>query len=138
MPFVPETYQYYSCKLKEDTNKEEYAVIKGAIPRYIKYRFKVVCIQKELEMSTVLEELIQKWVQQESPILESSVDLANHDLEDVKGYISKSLKLQFKIICAQKKVKMRFVLYYLINQWLQFVEPMLESFDGYNREGKES
>ncbi|MEH2026198.1 hypothetical protein [Nostoc sp.] len=89
-------------------------------------------------MSTVLEELIQKWVQQESPILESSVDLANHDLEDVKGYISKSLKLQFKIICAQKKVKMRFVLYYLINQWLQFVEPMLESFDGYNREGKES
>ncbi|MCP6760366.1 MAG: hypothetical protein NHB32_16860 [Fischerella sp. CENA71] len=130
MPIVPETYNYCCCELNDDNKKEEYAVIKGAIPKDIKYRFKVVCIQKELEMSTVLEELIQEWVQKKSPIVESYVNFAKDELEDVKGYISKSLKLQFKIICAQKKVKMRSVLYYLINQWLQSVEPMFEPSDG--------
>lgn len=136
MPIVPKTSHYCCCKLKNDRKKEDYTVIKGAIPRDIKYRFKVVCIQRELEMSTVLEELIQEWVQKESPILESSVDFAIDDLEDVKGYISKPLKLHFKILCAQKKVKMRFILYYLINQWLQSVDPIFESSNDYNCESQ--
>jgi hypothetical protein len=137
MSIVPVTYHYYSHQLKDDSKKEEHAVIKGAIPRDIKYRFKIVCIQQELDMSTVLEQLIQDWVQKESPILKHSVNSAQDELEDVKAYVSKSLKLQFKIICAQKKLKMRFVLQFLINQWLQSIEPMFTPFDTYIRENEE-
>ncbi|NEQ27461.1 MAG: hypothetical protein F6K28_52345 [Microcoleus sp. SIO2G3] len=100
-------------------NGEEYVVVKGAIPRTLKTRFKVLCIQNDLEMSAVLEDLIKKWIQANAPVSDYPTDLSNQDSEDVKGYIPKSLKLQFKVLCAQKRVKMRFVLYELINKWVQ-------------------
>lgn len=98
---------------------EESVVVKGAVPRVLKLQFKVLCTQKELEMSAVLEDLIEKWIQADAPVPESPTDLSNEDSEDVKGYIPKSLKLQFKVLCTQKRVKMRSVLYNLINEWVQ-------------------
>ncbi|ARV62776.1 hypothetical protein BZZ01_00265 [Nostocales cyanobacterium HT-58-2] len=99
-------------------NGEEYVVVKGAIPRTLKTRFKVLCIENDLEMSAVLEDLIKKWIQANAPVSDFLINLSNQDCEDVKGYIPKSLKLQFKSLCAQKRVKIRCVLYELINQWV--------------------
>lgn len=114
-------YLYFSniCKLVVKRDVEEYVVVKGAIPRSLKLQFKVLCTQKELEMSEVLEDLIEKWIKTDAPVPESPVDLSNEDSEDVKGYIPKSLKLQFKVLCTQKRVKMRSVLYNLIHEWVQ-------------------
>ncbi len=100
---------------------EEYVIVKGAVPKDLKLRFKVVCTQKELEMSAVLEELIKKWIQAGAHVPRSLTDLPNEDSEDVKGYIPKSLKLQFKVLCTQKRIKIRSVLYNLIYEWLQTV-----------------
>ncbi|WP_096549624.1 hypothetical protein [Scytonema sp. HK-05] len=100
-------------------DSDEIVVVKGAIPKTLKLRFKVICVQKELEMSEVLEDLIRQWIQADAPITESFVDLSNQESEDVKGYVPKSLKLQFKMLCTQKRVTIRSVLYMLIKQWIE-------------------
>jgi len=74
-------------------------------------------------MSEVLKDLIEKWIQLDATVPESPADLSNEDFENVKRYIAKSLKLQFKVLCTQKRVKMRSVLYYLINEWVQAGSP---------------
>lgn len=98
---------------------EEYVVIKGAVPKSLKLRFKVICVQKEMEMSAVLQGLIERWIQADAPVYESSTNLPNEELEDVKGYVPKSLKLRFKTLCIMKRVKIRSVLYQLITEWIQ-------------------
>lgn len=70
-------------------------------------------------MSTVLEDLVRKWIQVGAPIPESSADLADEESEVVKGYVPKSLKLQFKVLCTQKRVKMRSVVCKLLSEWVQ-------------------
>ncbi|BAY50025.1 hypothetical protein SAMD00079811_76540 (plasmid) [Scytonema sp. HK-05] len=107
----------YKFVAKKDS--DEIVVVKGAIPKTLKLRFKVICVQKELEMSEVLEDLIRQWIQADAPITESFVDLSNQESEDVKGYVPKSLKLQFKMLCTQKRVTIRSVLYMLIKQWIE-------------------
>ncbi|BAZ70775.1 MAG: hypothetical protein KME28_04035 [Pelatocladus maniniholoensis HA4357-MV3] len=101
----------------QDNN--ELAVVKGAIPKTLKLQFKVLCVKKELQMSAVLEDLIRQWIQTGAPIPEVYDDLLNEESEDVKGYIPKSLKLRFKIICTHKRLKIRFVLYALIQEWVE-------------------
>ncbi|NEO29707.1 MAG: hypothetical protein F6K36_04495 [Symploca sp. SIO3C6] len=96
---------------------EELVVVKGAVPSYLKLQFKVLCAQRGLKMSSVLEQLLKRWIQAGGPI--SSNLLPEEDPEDVKGYVPKSLKLQFKVICTQQRVKMRHVLYQIINEWVQ-------------------
>ncbi|MFB2771005.1 hypothetical protein ACE1AT_17185 [Pelatocladus sp. BLCC-F211] len=102
-------------------NNQELAVVKGAIPKSLKLQFKVLCVQKELQMSAVLEDLIRQWIQAGAPIPEFYDDLLNEESEDIKGYISKSLKLRFKILCTHKRLKIRFVLYALIQEWVDTV-----------------
>jgi hypothetical protein len=98
---------------------EEIVVIKGAIPKKLKLKFKVLCVQKELEMSEVLENLIRQWIQTDAPVAEFSLNSLNEDPEDVKAYVPKSLKLQFKLLCTQKQVTIRSILYLLIKQWVE-------------------
>lgn len=100
-------------------DSEEYVVVKGAVPKSLKLQFKVICVQKDLEMSAVLEDLIEQWIEADAPVPEFTPDLSEEDSEDVKGYIPKALKLQFKTLCTQKRVKMRSVLYQLIHEWVQ-------------------
>jgi len=69
-------------------------------------------------MSSVLEDLIEKWMQADASVPKSTADFSDQDFEEVKGYVPKSLKLQFKVLCTQKRVKMRFILYNLINEWV--------------------
>ncbi|PMB04718.1 hypothetical protein CEN49_20140 [Fischerella thermalis CCMEE 5273] len=104
-----------------DRNTEQYVVVKGAVPRYLKLQFKVLCIQRKLQMSSVLEDLIGKWIQAGGPFPEYLVNWSssNQDNENVKGYIPESLKLQFKALCAQKRVTMCSVLYHLIDEWVR-------------------
>ena len=104
------------CTLNEE-NKTKRVVIKVAISSSLKLRFKVLCIQKELTMSKVLEELIKKWIQADASISNFVSEPPIED-EDLKGYISERLKTQFKVVCTQKGITMRFALYNLINQFL--------------------
>ena len=101
-----------------DENNEEILVIKGAIPKKLKLQFKVLCVQKELQMSVMLEDLIRQWIQAGAPISKFPDDFLNEESEDVKTYVPKSLKLSFKIICTHKRLKIRFVLYALIQKWV--------------------
>lgn len=98
---------------------EESVVVKGSVPRALKLQFKVLCIQKEVEISAVLEDLLGKWIQANAPVPESPANLSDEDSEVVKGYVPKSLKLQFKVLCTQKRVKMGSVLCNLITEWVQ-------------------
>ncbi|MEH1935513.1 MAG: hypothetical protein V7L14_17805 [Nostoc sp.] len=108
--------------LKETS--EETVVVKGAIPKTLKLKFKVICVQKELEMSEVLDNLIRQWIQADAPLAELSLDSLNEDPEDVKAYVPKSLKRQFKLLCTQKRVSIRSILYLLIKQWVEMGEAL--------------
>lgn len=92
-------------------------VVKGAVPSYLKLQFKVLCAQQGLKMSSVLEKLLKRWVQAGGPVSPSLPP--EKDSKDVKGYVPKSLKLQFKVLCTQQRVKMRQILYQIINEWVQ-------------------
>ncbi|WGV26213.1 hypothetical protein [Halotia branconii] len=97
----------------------EFEVVKGTIPKSLKIKFKVFCVQKNLEMSEVLETLIRQWIQTDAPVSQLSDNLAQEELEELKGYVPKTLKSQFKSLCKQKRVTMRSVLYALIIQLLE-------------------
>ena len=98
--------------------EEEFVVVKGSVPSSLKLQFKVLCTQKEMKMSSVLENLLKKWIQADAPIPKSTTDVSHEDFEELKGYVPKSLKLQFKVRCTQKRVNMRSVLYALVNEWV--------------------
>lgn len=95
------------------------AVVKGNIPKSLKLNFKVLCVQKDVTMSSVLEELIDKWIQENAPTYMDIIDFDDEALEEVKGYIPKSLKLQFKKMCIRKRIDIKFVLYELIQEWIR-------------------
>ncbi|MBG1270943.1 hypothetical protein [Nostoc sp. WHI] len=114
-------------------NNEETVVVKGAIPKTLKLQFKVTCVQKELQMSEALENLIRQWIQADAPINELAVDLFNEDYEDVKAYIPKSLKRQLKLLCAQKRITIRSILYVLIKQWVEVGQASPRLFDSKSR-----
>ncbi len=69
-------------------------------------------------MSSVIKELIKKWTQADAPVSDFNTELSGENYEDVKAYISQSLKAQFKVFCTQKQVTMRYALYNLINEWV--------------------
>ena len=96
----------------------EFTVVKGIVPKTIKVQFKVFCIQTNIEMSELLETLIKQWVQTGAAVPQMCSNMGEEELEEIKGYIPASLKYQFKVLCKQKRVTMRFVLYALITQWV--------------------
>lgn len=105
--------------LVSENQRKKYVIIKGAVPSSLKLKFKILCIQKNLKMSEVIEELISQWIQANAPISYFIADEANEDYENVKGYIPNELKTQFKVVCTQKKLKMCFVLHNLIGEWIK-------------------
>ena len=94
-------------------------IIKADIPSSLKLQFKVLCVQKDLTMSEVLEELIKRWIIADAPVSNFVTRVSEEDYEDIKGYIPESLKTQFKVFCTQKKVTMRSALYNLISEWVK-------------------
>lgn len=103
-------------------NQEAYAVIKGSMPKALKFRFKALCAQYGLKMSEVLKVLISEWVQADGPtssFMTNTWDENRDNIADIKGYIPSSLKTKFKVLCAQKEVMQRFILYNLIREWVE-------------------
>ncbi|YAG13861.1 CopG family transcriptional regulator [Nostoc sp. DSM 114161] len=103
-------------------NLEAYAVIKGSMPKALKFRFKALCAQNGLKMSEVLEVLIGQWVQAEGPtssFMTNTLDENQDNITYIKAYIPSSLKTQFKVLCAQREVMQRFILYNLIREWVE-------------------
>jgi hypothetical protein len=96
---------------------EDYIAIKASIPSLLKLHFKVLCTQQENTMSKKIEELVREWIQADSPTSDFVATPSNLEYEDVRGYLPKELKIQFKVICAQKQIEMNFVLYNLIKKW---------------------
>ena len=115
--------QRSSLKNTRDSTRKMQAdravVVKAFIPQSLKMQFKVCCIRHELKMSKVLEHLIQQWIQSESADLEPVVNPCDESVEEVKGYIPKALKQQFKILCTQNHVQMSYALHSLVQEWLQ-------------------
>ncbi|MEH2406076.1 hypothetical protein [Nostoc sp.] len=111
----------YELVFQKDS--EEIVVIKGAIPKALKLQFKIICVKKDLEMSEVLDNLIREWIQADAPLTKLSLDCLNEETEDVKTYVPKSLKHEFKLICIQKRVTIRSILYLLIKQWVNMEYP---------------
>lgn len=97
----------------------EFTVVKGTIPKSLKIQFKIFCVKKNVEMSEVLEALIRQWIQKGAIVPHLSNHLDGEELEEIKGYIPKNLKYQFKVICKQKQLTMRSVLYALITKLIE-------------------
>lgn len=96
---------------------EDNVAIKAHVPSSLKLHFKVLCTQQENTMSKKIEELVREWIQADSPTSEFVAAPSDTDYEDVRGYLPRELKIQFKVICAQKQIEMNFVLYNLIKKW---------------------
>jgi len=102
-----------------ENQDEESVVIKGVIPSRLKLQFKVLCVQRDLKMSTVLENLIRQWLDADAPNVKLITNGSDEDSEEIKGYIPKSLKHQFKVLCVQKRAGMGPLLHSLIQEWVQ-------------------
>ncbi len=105
---------------KEDS--KTYTVIKGSMPKALKFRFKALCAQYGLKMSEVLEVLISEWVKADGPtssFMTDNLDENRDNITYIKAYIPSSLKTQFKVLCAQREVMQRFILYNLIREWVE-------------------
>ena len=100
-------------------NNEKYVVIKAATPSSLKLQFKVLCTRKELTMSRVVEDLIKKWIQANTPTFDFHNECSKQENEDLKVYIPENLKTQFKVLCIQNKVTMRSTLCNLTHQWVE-------------------
>lgn len=100
-------------------NLEKTIVIKVKIPQKSKLKFKIICTEKRVTMSYVLETLISQWIEDNFSINNFILEPATEECEDLKGYISESLKTSFKITCIEKGITMRFALYNLICLWIQ-------------------
>ena len=71
-------------------------------------------------MNSVLESLILKWMESNgssSNFIEPINPKLDVTEEDIKAYIDGNLKTQFKVLCAQRNISQRIVLYNLIYQW---------------------
>ncbi len=98
---------------------KEFAIVKGTIPKSLKIQFKVFCVKKNVEMSEVIEALIKQWLQKGATVSQLNNNLLQEELEEIKGYVSKNVKCQFKLICKQKQVTMRSVLHTLITMFIE-------------------
>lgn len=99
--------------------KNKRVVIKVDLPKKIKLQFKVFCTHKQLTMSYIIEELINKWIQADCYTDNFVLEPSEENNQELKGYIFEPLKIEFKILCVQKGITMRSAIYNLINQWIE-------------------
>ncbi len=69
-------------------------------------------------MSTVLENLIQQWLDADAPNLKLIAKGADEDSEEIKD-IFRGPQASFKLLCVQKRAEMGLVLHSLIQEWVQ-------------------
>lgn len=97
---------------------EKLVIVKINLPKNLKLQFKILCMYKDLTMSNVIGELIEKWIQNNAYTDNFISEPSRGDGEELKGYIPKTLKTNFRILCIKKEITMRHVLYNLIRRWV--------------------
>lgn len=102
-----------------EENNKKHVLINTNVSKKMKRRFKILCAEKDLTMSTVIEQSIKTWIQANAPISDFTADLSNKEYEIVKGYIPHFLKTEFKVFCTQHGITMNQALYNLLRQWIE-------------------
>lgn len=102
-------------------NETRKVVIKASLPRDLKHQFKSLCAQRGVTMTVVITHLTESWVDTKisSDFIREIPSAEEKDLEDIKVYIAASLKTQFKVVCAQRNLAQRLILYNLIDGWIK-------------------
>lgn len=93
------------------------SVIKTNVSSSLKTRFKMLCIQNGITISSRLEKSIRDLIKTKADVPEELETLLNDYVNDyvvVKGYIPESLKRQFHGFCVERGMSMTWVLRYLI------------------------
>ena len=106
--------QLYNLK---DRNSMK-SVIKTNVSSSVKTRFKMLCIQNGMTISSKLERSIRDLIRTQADIPEE-LELSVNDYVVVKGYIPESLKRQFHALCVERGMSMTWVLRYLITTSLE-------------------
>ena len=91
----------------------EKSIIKTSVDTTTKVKFKTLCIQKQLTISRVLEEIIED-VLNTDRYIPRDLKFESQNMQIVKAYISQDLKLRFKIFCAERQIPMNYILRFLI------------------------
>ena len=91
----------------------EKSVIKTSIANPIKVEFKIICVKSELTISNMLEELIETLLETERCI-PRDLEFEAENMQVVKAYLPKELKVRFRIFCTKREIPMNYVLRYLI------------------------
>ena len=101
--------------------RKEKSAVKTTVSSSFKVQFKLLCVQKELTISYMLEKIVRDFIQSHQDLPKNLENLkpSLHNLKIVKGYIPKSLKFQFKVFCTQKQIPMNLVLSHLIETWVE-------------------
>ena len=102
-----------------DDPDQQHVAIKAAIASSLKLKFKVLCAQRKQTMSQVTQEAIEQWIQANTTVLNFQHECSESKSEELKVYIPEQLKTQFKVLCVENKVTMRFALCNLIHQWVE-------------------
>ncbi|MEM8677317.1 MAG: hypothetical protein AAGF83_26185 [Cyanobacteria bacterium P01_G01_bin.67] len=100
-------------------HKEKSQIAKADIPGSLKLQFKILCARKGLNMSVISEHLLRDWLLTGEPRINKTVPFPEQDLEVISVYVPESLKVQLKVKCMQEKVTMKFVLFQLIQIWVE-------------------
>lgn len=96
------------------------SIIKTSISYSLKTKFKILCIQDGMTISSMMECLIKDFIETDQDIdIPEELSLTLQDTVVVKGYVPDSLKSQFKALCNRRKIPMNLVLYYMIKTWVK-------------------
>ncbi|MEL7075035.1 MAG: hypothetical protein AAGM46_03775 [Cyanobacteria bacterium J06582_2] len=96
----------------------EKSVIKTSIANPIKVEFKIICVKNELTISNMIENLIETLLSTDRYI-PRDLEYEDNNMQVVKAYLPKELKLRFRIFCTQRQIPMNYVLRYLIETRVQ-------------------
>ena len=94
------------------------SIIKTSIDNSSKVEFKILCVQNELTISHMLEELVEDLLNTERHIPQN-IKFKSENMQVIKAYIPKELKLRFKLFCIQKQISMNYTLRFLIQDLIE-------------------
>ncbi|MDJ0618547.1 MAG: hypothetical protein QNJ63_17680 [Calothrix sp. MO_192.B10] len=98
---------------------EEYVIIKATISSSLKLQFKLLCIERALNMREVVNILISEWVISDGLMLNLDFHECNESNGIIKATIPRELKIEFKSLCARRNLTLRFVLCSLIHHYVK-------------------
>lgn len=89
------------------------SIIKTLVSNSLKVEFKIICVRNEITISSMLEQLIEDLIENNS-IIPSDLTLPQENTQVVKAYISKELKQKLKMFCIERHIPMNLAVFYSI------------------------